>query len=159
MTDVIIRDPNDTGDIPRPIGEDRTVILRTDLGEATQNLGEYVMTTPSFDAIPRRIIEIDDTVTFRIPETIGVVDTGRLTILDSLAGSYADMDGELQGPQKPPPPLPKPRPAAPGRASFTVRGMVRQGRHRKPAPAWTRWAIGVGTLAAVWSAAMLAVIR
>ncbi len=161
MTDILTRDPNDSDEFPLGVGEERTVIIRRDTGEATQRIDPRLIKAPSFDAIPRRIIDIDETVIYRIPETIGIVDTDRLTILDSLAGSYADMDGELQGPQpKPTQPLPpNPRPAAPGRASFTVRGMVRQGRHRKPAPAWTRWAIGVGTLLAIWSVVTLAVVR
>src|SRR3954468_19322142 len=85
MTDTLLK-PDDTGDIPRPIGETR---IRIAPGELTENLAEYVMTAPSFDAIPRRVIEIAATVQFRIPETIGVVD--------------------FDGPQKPPPPLPKPK--------------------------------------------------
>lgn len=73
MTDLI--DRADSGEIPR----------YDDLGEPTQNLARYLVDTPSFEAIPRRTIDLDDTVTY-LPATIGVVD--------------------LEGPPPPPPPLP-----------------------------------------------------
>lgn len=87
MTDTLIDyDPNDTGDIPRPIGEKRIVISLGD--DPTRNLAEYARNSPQFTAVPRRQIDMDDTVIY-LPETIG-----------------------LAGPQSPPPPLPPipPRP-------------------------------------------------
>jgi hypothetical protein len=93
-------DPNDTGEIPRRIGETR---MRIDAGEATQNLSPYLIPSGPFpielrhnDMVPEslvtgrgydpeaHVIDLDDTVTFH------------------------SSDG-LAGPQKPPPPLPKPR--------------------------------------------------
>lgn len=164
-------DSADSGEVARLVGEERTVIIRRDtVGEATRNLAHDIAGLPprrrpaADETVTQmrliepalglnhhdmdRVVEMDETVIYRIPETIGIVDTDRLTILDSLAGSYADMDGELQGPQpKPTQPLPPdPRPAAPGRASFTVRGMVRQGRHRAPAPLRYYVSIAVGAL-------------
>lgn len=133
--------PNDSGEIARydSLGDEPTTDLRAHLrrdttGEATENLGRYLVDNPSFEAIPRRVFDIDDTVTY-MPATIGIVDQAPLervadetevhTILDSLAGVRAGIDGELAGPQKPPPPLPKPpRPAAPGKQYRYV------GRHR-----------------------------
>jgi hypothetical protein len=158
MTDLITRDPNDTGEIPLGIGEERTVILRIDAGEATQRIDPRLIKAPSFDAIARKVIDIDDTVTFHSPMNVATgtetqspppaaAETQVHTILYSLAGVSAGIDGEFEGPQKPPPPLPKPPTShAARRASFSVRGMVSRGRHRAPAPAWTRWAIGVGAL-------------
>lgn len=168
MTDILTRDPNDSDEFPLGIGEQRTVILRRDTGEKTQLIDPRLIKAPSFDAIPRKVIEIDDTVTFRIPETIGCVDlegpqpkpkpiprpsvppkydmadaqpiapwervagaddTQVHSILDSLAGVRADVDGELTGPQIPPTPdpVPPPPPPAPGRSP---KGYV--GRHRHP---------------------------
>ena len=125
MTDLLIDyNPEDTGDIPLGIGErtrDLSTHLRRDTtGEATENLGKYLINAPSFEAIPRRTIDLDDTVTY-MPATIGmaerVVDeTAVHTILDSLAGVRVGLDGELSTPPTTPPPLPKPpRPAVPGR--------------------------------------------
>jgi hypothetical protein len=85
MTDTLI-DHADSGEIPRLPGETR---MRIDTGDATVRIDPRLINAPSYEAIPRRVIEIDDTVQFRIPETIGVVD--------------------FDGPQKPPPPLPKPK--------------------------------------------------
>ena len=68
MTDTLL-DPNDTGEIPRLVGETR---IRIDTGEATQNLAEYARVMPPMAAIPRRVFDLDDTVIY-MPETIGVV--------------------------------------------------------------------------------------
>jgi hypothetical protein len=136
MTDTLLDyDPNDTGDIP--VGETR---IRIETGEKTQNLGRYAIHASVVGAIPRKVIDIDDTVTFHIPPTIGVVpdladaqpvapwervaDTQRLTILAAL--------GDFTGPQIPPTPDPVPPPPPPTPA----RGYV--GRHRDP---WDRVAI------------------
>jgi hypothetical protein len=181
MTDTLLK-PDDTGDIPRPIGETR---IRIAPGELTENLAEYVMTAPSFDAIPRRVIEIDDTVQFRIPETIGVVDC---------------LDGNPQPkPTKPLPPPPKydmaaAQPVAPwGRVAdteqLTVLGSLGADlpevpfpplrksvpyvlpadrkpwsgpRHAAPAPLWARVSIAAGLamlLGSTLGLAVLAVIQ
>jgi hypothetical protein len=117
--------PDDSGEVARLRGETRTRIIRADTGENTQNLGRYAIHASVVGAIPRKVIELDDTVTFHMPETIGVVaDTETLTLLGSLT---AGLDGDLRpaapgprptGPLPPnPPPAPKP-------------GYV--GRHRDP---------------------------
>ena len=86
MTDLLLDyDPNDTGEVNRLPGEHRT---RIDLGEPTQRIDPRLIDAPSFDAVPRKTFDLDDTVVYH-PETIGFVD--------------------LEGPQKPPPPLPKPK--------------------------------------------------
>lgn len=109
-----------SGEIPALPGESIHRITAADrerlLGENTENLGRYLLNTPSFEAIPRKMIDLDDTVVYQ-PETIGVVDPGgwerladtdQLSIIESLAGARVGVDGGLEGPQKPPPPLPKP---------------------------------------------------
>jgi hypothetical protein len=96
MTDLLLDyDPNDTGEIPRLPGEIR---IRIDTGEATQRIDPRLIKAPSFDAIPRKVYDLDDTVVYHRdavvyhrPPTIEVVP---------------DL---LEGPQKPPPPLPKPK--------------------------------------------------
>jgi hypothetical protein len=71
MTDTLLDyDPNDTGEIRRPVGETRTGI---DTGEKTVRIDPRLIKAPSFDAIPRRVIDLDDTVIY-MPETIGCVD-------------------------------------------------------------------------------------
>jgi len=94
MTDTLLDyDPNDSGEISRPVGEKLTVILRRDTtGETTQNLGQYFRPDVPFDAIPRRIVDLDDTVTFHSPMNVA---TG------------------LTGPQIPPTPDPVPPPPPP----------------------------------------------
>ena len=94
MTDLI--DRADSGDIHRfdDLGEGPTEDLRhhmnrRDTGEPTQRIDPRLIQAPTFEAIPRRTIELDDTVIYRGSRVIGV--------------------GDLEGPQKPPPPLPKPK--------------------------------------------------
>ena len=106
MTDLL--SPEDTGEIPMidTLGTEATRDLREHrrdtTGEHTRNLAEYVINAPSFDAIPRKVFDLDDTVTY-MPQTIGIVG--------------------LEGPQKPPPPLPKPpRPATPPTSLLTAAG-------------------------------------
>ena len=171
MTDTLI-DRADSGEIPRidDLGEGPTTDLRQHLRrdtreELTQNLGHEIAGLP-----PRRRPESDPTIETRIVEH-PILNTWDMdetviylpTVADSLAGASATVTGDLQGPQSPPPPLPKPpRPAAPGRAAFTVRGMFSQGRHRAPAPLWTRVSIAVGTalvLGSTLGLGVLAVIR
>jgi hypothetical protein len=111
MTDTLLDyDPNDSGGITRLPGETRIRIDTADLhsdetGERTQNLGRYAIHASVVGAIPRKVIDLDDTVTFHIPETIGVVaDTQTLTLLGSLT---ATPGGELR------PAAPGPRPTGP----------------------------------------------
>lgn len=68
MTDTLLS-PEDTGEIRRPVGETRT---RIDTGEATQRIDPRLIKAPSFDAIPRKVFDLDDTVIYN-PQTIGVV--------------------------------------------------------------------------------------
>jgi len=95
MTDLLLDyDPNDTGEVNRLPGEHRT---RIDLGEPTQRIDPRLIDAPSFDAVPRKTFDLDDTVVYHRdavvydqPPTVGIVR-------------------DLEGPQKPPPPLPKPK--------------------------------------------------
>jgi hypothetical protein len=146
MTDVLLDyDPNDSGEVARLPGEETVRIVgethtRIDLGEATQRIDPRIVAAPSFDAIPRKVFDLDDTVIY-MPATIGlagpqspppplpppppptslydaqpispwerVADTAQLTLLGSMAG----LDGELNPPPPPgPDPLPPPPPPAP----------------------------------------------
>jgi hypothetical protein len=180
MTDLI--DRADSGDIHRPIGEDRTVILRRDTTtEDTRNLAHEIAGLP-----PRRRPAADETVRMRLIEpALGLNhhDMARVIEIDDT------VTFGLAGPQGPAPAPKPPRPSVPpqydmtatvdgelvpaGPGEVTERLILRRSvpyvipadaepwfgaRHRRPAPAWTRWAIGVGTLAVIWSAVMLAVI-
>jgi hypothetical protein len=130
MTDLI--DRADSGEIPPLPGEYR---MRIDLGEKTQRIDPRLIKAPSFDAIPRKVIEIDETVYFHIPETIGVVpdpETEQLTVLGSLT---ADITGEFHpsapgpqpGPLPPDPqPAPDPQPGYAGRHRLSWGGRVRR---------------------------------
>lgn len=119
MTDILTRDPNDSDEFPLGIGEARTVILRRDTtAEHTQNLGPY----GEFSRTIRRP-DHDDTREMRIVETplglspddlagpqspppplppppptkmAGADETQVHTILDSLDGGHADVDGWLR---------------------------------------------------------------
>jgi hypothetical protein len=157
-------DRADSGEIPRPVGETRRSI---DVGEATQNLGEYLQTSPSFDAIPRKVIDLDDTVIFRGSRVIGLGDLDdkphpkppplpkppkdmadaqpvapweRVAATErlSLLGSVAGLDGDLRPAVPPKPAPPKPKPAP--RSSYV-------GRHR--APSTSMWAT---VFARLWGA-------
>jgi hypothetical protein len=164
MTDLI--DRADSGDIHRPIGEDRIFIHRRDTtGEDTQNLGKYFRPDAPFGYL-RKTINIDDTVVY-MPETIG-----------------------LAGPQDPPPPLP-PQPVPPkydmtatvdgelapaGPGEVTERLLLRKSvpyvipadarrwsraRHAKTIPPWVvRLAIaaGVVVLAGAYAGLVLAAV-
>jgi len=146
-------DPNDTGEIPRPVGETRT---RIDIGETTQPIDRRIVDAPSFDAIPRRVIDMDDTVTFHIPATIGVVaDTQQLTLLGSVAG----VDGELRpaapgpfpGPLPPnPAPAPAPKPGYVGRHRLSWGGRVRR--------LLARAGVAGALVVAVWAGLVLAAL-
>jgi hypothetical protein len=167
MTDTLLS-PDDTGEIPQPVGETR---IRIDTGEQTRNLAEYVITAPSFDAIPRRVFEMDDTVIY-MPETIGLagpqspppplppvppappqydMDTERLSLLGTVAG----LDGDLYSA---PPTL---RRSVPYVIPADARRWSRP-RHAKPAPLWARAALLVGgamVAGAFVALAVLAVVR
>lgn len=174
MTDLLLDyDPNDTGEIRRIPGEDRTVIIRTDTGEATQRIDPRLIQAPSFDAVPRRTIEVDDTVVYRLPPTVGIVpdlaaaqpiaplervagaeDTAVHTILGSLAGARAGIDGELTNPSGPSTPPPPPPPTGPAKFGRYV------GKHRKAVEGTSWWPLAVfvagaaiavsGVLLVVW---------
>jgi hypothetical protein len=188
MTDTLLS-PDDTGEIPQPVGETR---IRIETGEKTRNLREErdaILAATGrlrhFDAPPQSlvtghgydpeahsgpIVDLFDTVTFRITD-------------------------DLAGPQSPPPPLPPVPPAPPQydmdteRLSLlgTVAGLdgdlysapptLRRSvpyvipadarrwsrpRHAKPAPLWARAALLVGgamVAVAVAALAVLAVVR
>jgi hypothetical protein len=160
-------DPSDTGDIP--VGETARIITAAErerlIGEKTENLGQYARPDAPFGFL-RKTIQIDDTVTFHSPITpaVGADETVVHTILDSLAGVTVGIDGELEGPQKPPPPLPKPPKGAHElrrSVPYVLPADRREWsypRHAKPAPAWTKWSIGVGALLVIWAAVILAVV-
>jgi hypothetical protein len=123
MTDTLLDyDPNDTGDIPRPIGETARIITADDrerlIGENTENLGQYLrpdapfMTTVRFAAGDRIGRETTDYPTIGILPDPG---SGQPTLVYGM-GRTIDMEEtvvhgirySLAGPQSPPPPLPRP---------------------------------------------------
>src|SRR5690242_5816709 len=96
MTDTLLR-PDDSGEC-------------VDLGEKTQRIDPRLIKAPSFDAIPRKTFDIDDTVIYRRdtvvydqPPTVGIIR-------------------DLAGPQKPPPPLPKPPKVDPAETGVNIFG-------------------------------------
>jgi hypothetical protein len=133
MTDLLLH-PDDSGEVNRLPGEDRTVIIRFDTGEKTKNLREErdailaatgrmrhgglvpesLVTVHGYDpeAHPGPIVDLVDTATFHIPD-------------------------DLAGPQKPPPPLPKPKadPAETGVNIFGGLGAELPELERWPVPA------------------------
>jgi hypothetical protein len=137
-------DPNDTGEIPRLPGEDRTVIIRIDTGEKTQRLNPYLIPTSPFpiplrqdDAVPESLVtghgydpeahsgpifDLVDTATIHIPQD----DLAGPQL--SLLGTVAGLDGELR-----PAPFPTPLGAMVARkplswwARLTYRGQHRGG--------------------------------
>lgn len=193
MTDTLLDyDPNDTGDIPTgridDLSTEPTRDLRAyrDLGEPTQRINpilrgdspfpsplrhnntvpDSLVTGHGYDpeANPGPIIEMDNTVTFHVPDQAAAQpiaplervadETAVHSILDSLAGARAGLDGELEGPQKPPPPLPKPpSQAVPGK------GRRYAGRHRKAVQGTSWWPlIGFVVGAAVALSGLLVVL-
>lgn len=157
MTDILTRDPNDSDEFPLGIAEQRTVILRRDTtGEKTENLGQYFRADAPFMTTVRAAA--GDRIGPEVPNllpTIGILpDLGsdqptlvygeRVIDIEgavvhgirvSLAGATSTLDGELEGPQKPPPPLPKPK----LRRSVPVAAMV----DRDP-PGWRKRAFHRG---------------
>lgn len=165
MTDLLLH-PDDSGEVARLVGETARLITPAErerlIGERTENLGQYARPDAPFGYL-RKTVDLDDTVIYRLPETIGVVDTAELSIVDSLAGARAGLDGcvDLEGPQSPPPPLP-PVPPAP-RPSTAARMRYRGAHHhpRRLSP-WVGLAVAVGFGLAVYAgliAAALVVIR
>lgn len=168
---VLDYDPNDTGDIPpcEGLGDEPTRNLRAERDAILAATGrlrhldaipDSLVTGHGYDpeAHPGPIVDMVDTVTFGIT-------------------------GDLAGPQSPPPPLPKPPPTKddPAETGGNLFGGLGEhlpevplrrsvpyvmpddrkpwtgARHAAPAPAWTKWAIGVGLLLAVCSFVVLAV--
>jgi len=129
MTDTLI-DRADSGEIPKMPGEHR---IRIDLGEPTQRIDPRLIKAPSFDAIPRKVFDLDDTVTY-LPQTIGVVpdpETERLSLLGSVAGVDGDLRPAAPGPfptplPPNPPPAPQPKPSYAGRHRLTFGRRVRR---------------------------------
>lgn len=127
MTDTLLDyDPNDTGEIPPPVGETR---IRIDTGEATQRIDPRLIKAPSFDAVPRKTFDIDDTVVYR-----------RDTVVYHLPPTVEVVPDLLEGPQKPPPPLPRPKadPAETGVNIFGGLGADLPEPWPVPAPAGVR---------------------
>jgi len=129
MTDTLI-DRADSGEIPKLTGEQRMCI---DLGDPTQRIDPRLINAPSFDAVPRKVFDLDDTVTY-LPQTIGVVpdpETERLSLLGSVAGVDGELrpaaPGPLPTPLPPnPPPAPQPQPGYAGRHRLTFGRRVRR---------------------------------
>jgi hypothetical protein len=194
MTDLLTSDHADSGEIPAfdPLGTEATRDLREHrrdtTGEKTQNIKPYAdgLRPPLRSA---NVYNLEDTVIYREPLTIGVVDPAGPQkpvpapqpnpgpppkpsaawerVIDTqgrlLLGATADVDGDLR-PAVPPKPAPKPTPPKPSKRSvrYTIPADARPWtapRHAKPAPAWTKWAIGVGALMVLWAVVTLAVIR
>jgi hypothetical protein len=136
VTDTLL-DPNDTGEIPRPVGEHR---MRIDTGEKTQRIDPRLIKAPSFDAIPRKAFDLEDTVVYHrdtvvyhLPPSIGVIpdpETVTLTLLGSLtAAPNGDLRPAAPGPRPgplPPTPPPAPKPRYVGRHRLSWNGRARR---------------------------------
>lgn len=121
MTDLLTRDPNDTGDIPHPDLVDTHVL---DVGEITQAIRPYEL---DFPALRRSDA------------------SGELPLYDPAETVQFALPGEavteaIQGPQSPPPPIPpNPGPVLPPRAKGWLRRLGYVGQHR--ADRSYRWSI------------------
>lgn len=152
MTDLITRDPNDTGEIPG----DSTRNLKPEIRQALLHVSPNLRSADATEVIP--IVEEPLFEQFRQPSL-----TGEILNLDT--GGYPK-----------PKPIPKPsKHAWNNRAGDfpTVRRSVpelvpgavdwnRPPQHRAPAPGWTRWLVGSGSVLFVLASvvvAVLAVIR
>jgi hypothetical protein len=114
MTDLLIRDPNDTGDIPHPDLVDTHVL---DTGETTQAIRPYELDYP---ALRRSDATVEQTVRFALPSEA--------------------VTEEIQGPQSPPPPIPpNPGPVLPPRPKGWLRRLGYVGQHR--ADRSYRWSV------------------
>lgn len=126
----ITTDRADSGEIPALPGETARLITADErerlIGEQTENLSQYArpdapfMTTVRSAAGDRAERETTEYPTIGVLPDLGsdrptlvfgervidIEDTVVHGILDSLAGVSATVDGELEGPQSPPPPLP-----------------------------------------------------
>jgi hypothetical protein len=172
MTDLLLH-PDDSGEVTRLPGEETVRIVGEtqtrmwiDTGEKTQRIDPRIVDAPSFDAIPRKVFDIDDTVIYRRdavvydqPPTFAVVsdpETEQLTVLGSLT---ADITGEFHpsapgpqpGPLPPDPqPAPDPQPGYAGRHRLSWGGRVR------------RLLAGMGVvglaLAAIWAGLVIAAV-
>jgi hypothetical protein len=175
-------DPNDTGEIPRPVGEEHTriyttnlpgeVTVRIDTGEKTKNLREERdAILAATGRMRHENVALKSLVTGHgyDPEAhsgpiFDLVDTATIHLPDDLAG-----------PQKPPPPLPKPK-ADPAETGVNIFGglgadlpeqpwpvpapaVVRSRcRHKVKAAFWHGlWIGALGTLA-VYSGLVLAAL-
>jgi len=201
MTDILL-DPNDSGECVRLVGETThhiTAEQRAQIiadapmpdapGEATQNLNPYLIPTNPWPVVIRREVEDTEIV---IAETIAVVDLPLTASADLAAAQpvapwervvgpedtavHSILDS-LAGPQKPPPPLPKPKlsrsvpvaamvdrepPGWPQRAAY--KGRRRKPEERRVSP-WVALAAVLVVGLAMWAGlylaahAVLAVVR
>jgi hypothetical protein len=118
MTDLITRDPNDTGEIPPP-----------DL--TSTRLAFYSDTT--------------ECIVLR-PDEPPICDARPVLVTTARPKSLADTpDGPAPQPLPAPGPPPAPDPYAEVRAA-TSKPLLRRGRRRPPAPLWA-WAVAVAALA------------
>jgi len=166
MTDLLLDyDPNDTGEVARLPGEETVRIpgehrRRIETGEPTQRIDPRLIKAPSFEAVPRPVFEIDDTVVYHLPPTIGIVpdlasaqpisppervagadDTVVQTLLQGLGADLPeDGDGVVF---RRPCGIPRSRRSVPYVLPADRRPWS-GARHAKPAPLWTRVAIVVG---------------
>jgi hypothetical protein len=105
MTDLLTRDPNDTGDIPHPDLVDTHVL---DVGQTTQAIRPYELDYPAL----RRSDLTDEQPLYDPTQTVQFALPGE-AVTEILA---------IQGPQSPPPPIPpNPGPVIPPRHALTGR--------------------------------------
>lgn len=147
MTDLLTRDPNDTGDIPT-VGE-TTRILAVNLDEATRRARPFLADeTPADPGQATRNLapyEAGLPPAFRRPDATGefpMVTAGcrRFVPDDDVLDDDTAAPDELQGPQPKPRPLPKPQPKVDQAAAQPLFPLERVltaddayvGRHRTP---------------------------
>lgn len=138
MTDLITRDPNDTGEIPTLVGETTHRITAEQrarlVGEATENLNQYLIPSGPFPVplrhntdAPVSLVtghgydpEADSGPVVDLVETVVIHDLAaaqpiypleRVITVEQLAGAEADITGELTTP----PPIPPKPPANPSK--------------------------------------------
>lgn len=170
MTDVLT-DSTGTGEIPRIPGEDRTVVLRYDVGEATRNIAGWDAGLPPRLRRPDAHNPAEDTLVFAAwPTGAEVVVQQNLAIgsrlyeFDDLRPAAPNPGPNPPTPVEPNPNPPAPRPAAPGaRRSqpYVIPANAREWsgpRHQRPAPLWARVSLAVGVSMAAGAALALAVL-